>query len=74
MKGEGEKEGFKEKLQQGFAVVGHVFLSWLAGVGCPCKGEWPFERGGRTPFIVLCGIKGCLRRRFFDNDRLSFFQ
>ena len=53
MKGEGEKEGFKEKLQQGFAVVVHIFLSWLAGVGFPCKGEWPFERGGRAPFIVF---------------------
>ena len=53
MKGEGEKEGFKGKLQQGFAVVVHVFLSWLAGVGFPCKGEWPFERGGRGPFIVF---------------------
>ena len=53
MKGEGEKEGFKGKLQQGFAVVVHVFLSWLAGVGFPCKGEWPFERGGRAHFIVF---------------------
>ena len=52
MEGEGEEEGSKEELQQGFTAV-HVFLSWLVGVGFPCKGDWPFERGGRCPFIVF---------------------
>ena len=49
---EGEGEGSREKLQQGFAVV-HVFLCWLAGVGFSYKREWPFERGDTGPFILM---------------------